>query len=246
MEIILDRVAHAAGGMPILGPLSLVVGSGEVVAVLGPSGCGKSTLLRLVGGLELPTAGRISMRGAAPGHNAVAFVFQDPTLLPWRTVAGNVALPLEHLAKGEVGHRVGDVLRRVGLSDFARFYPKELSGGMRQRVSLARALVVQPAVLLMDEPFSALDAGTRRILHSDLVRVWEESLFTGLYVTHSMAEAVRIGHRIVVLSPRPGALCDVIALDVPLAERRADHPAVVAAHRRLAACLDDAEGLVDA
>ncbi|MCK4712284.1 MAG: ABC transporter ATP-binding protein, partial [Marinosulfonomonas sp.] len=203
----------------------------------GPSGCGKSTLLRFIGGLERPTSGQVLQLGAPPADslNPYTFVFQDFALLPWRTVDGNVRLVLEDhgLSRGEVDEIVANVLARTKLSDFADALPKNLSGGMKQRVALARALAVRPAVWLMDEPLSALDAQTRELLMDDLVGLWLRTPFTAVYVTHNLAEAVRLGHRIVVLSRRPGAVRKVIDIATPLGERRSGDTALAEIEQEL-------------
>jgi len=237
MEILVANLSHAFGDLAVLQDISLSVASGEIVAVLGPSGCGKTTLLRLVGGLEMSVAGSISTRsGAADAANpTIAHVFQDATLLPWRTVAGNVALPLEHrgLARAECDRRVAAALERVSLAAFANYYPKNLSGGMRQRTNLARALVVDPAVLLLDEPLASLDELTRDQVLADLARLWQESRYTCLMVTHSPLESVRLGHRVVVLSDRPARIRGIVAIDLPINERHDLHPAIIAARDRI-------------
>ncbi|MFD2205703.1 ABC transporter ATP-binding protein [Kiloniella antarctica] len=204
--------------------INLNITSGQIVCIVGPSGCGKSTLLRLIGGLEQPTAGEILQVGEAPKGclNPLTYVFQDFALLPWRTVAGNISLVLEDhsLSDKRVEEIITDVLDRCKLSDFAKVFPKQISGGMKQRVAIARALAVNPAVMLMDEPLSALDSQTRELLMDDIVSLWTRKPFTAVYVTHNLTEAVRLGHTIVVLSRRPGQIRDVITIDKPLAERR--------------------------
>jgi NitT/TauT family transport system ATP-binding protein len=237
MDLIATGLGHAYDGLTVLDDISLTVASGEIVALLGPSGCGKSTLLRMLGGLERPATGRVEMRGAPPAAslNPLTYVFQDFALVPWRTVAGNVALPLEHhrLGAADRARRVADALARVGLSDFAKAYPRQLSGGMKQRTAIARAFAVEPAVLLMDEPLSALDAQTRDLLIEDLVRLWTETRFTAVYVTHNVAEAVRLGHRVVVLSRRPGRIRAVVEIAEPLDRRREGSPALGAAREQI-------------
>ena len=226
MDLIVEAVSHAYGGLTVLDGVSLTVQSGEVVAVLGPSGCGKSTLLRIMGGLERPSAGQVFTAGqvARGTLNPLTYVFQDFALVPWLSVAANVALPLQHhpMPAAERRARVAAALNQVNLEGFADAYPKQLSGGMRQRTAIARALAVNPAILLMDEPLSALDAQTRELLLDDLVRLWTETRFTAVYVTHNLAEAVRIGHRIAVLSRRPGRIRAVVEIPMPLSERRDD------------------------
>ena len=197
---------------------------GEIVAVVGPSGCGKSTLLRLIGGLERPMSGRVLLSGEPPAGslNPLTYIFQDFALLPWRTVEGNVSLVLED--RGIRGHAaraiIDDVLARTKLSEFRKAWPRQLSGGMKQRVAIARALAVRPAILLMDEPLSALDAQTRELLLDDLVGLWGRERYSAWATcTHNLAEAVRLGHRIIVLSRRPGRIREVVEIDMPLAER---------------------------
>ncbi|WP_340110447.1 ABC transporter ATP-binding protein [Pikeienuella sp. HZG-20] len=237
MELVLDRVSHRYGGTEVLSDISLAIPAGEILCVVGPSGCGKSTLLRLLGGLERPAEGEVAQLGAPPEGclNPLTYIFQDFALLPWRTVAGNVALALEHhpLGKARKAEIVADVLARTRLSDFASALPRQISGGMKQRVAIARALAVNPAVMLMDEPLSALDSQTRELLMDDLVSLWSRQPFTAVYVTHNLAEAVRLGHRIVVLSRRPGRVRDVVAIDAPLSERGAGDPALERVQARL-------------
>ncbi len=222
MRLILEDIGHRYGELVVLEDIRLAVDSGERLAIVGPSGCGKSTLLFIAGGLLRPERGRVFLEGAPPEGclNPLTFVFQDFALLPWRTVAGNVALALEgRLSRRAIRERVREVLEQAGLSEFARAYPRELSGGMRQRVGIARALAVRPAVLLMDEPLSALDAQTRELLLEEFLALWQRHRTTTLYVTHNLDEAVRIADRICVLSRRPGRLRAVLEVGVPLAER---------------------------
>ncbi len=223
MKVVLRQVGHAYGDLPTLDGISFDLGQGETVVLIGPSGCGKSTLLNLVGGLLELQQGSIELVGAPPAGclNPLTFVFQDFALLPWRSVAGNVALALEHhaLDAAERAARIRDVLALCGLSDFAEALPKQLSGGMRQRVGIARAIAVKPAVLLMDEPLSALDAQTRELLMEDLIAIWARERTTTLYVTHNLAEAVRLADRVVVLSRRPGRIKAIVDLPIPVAER---------------------------
>jgi len=237
VDLVAEGLSHGYGPLAVLDGIDLTIRSGEIVVILGPSGCGKSTLLRMLGGLERPAAGRVLMAGAPPAGclNPLTYVFQDFALAPWRTVAENVALGLEHqpMSAGARAQRVAEALDRVNLSEFAGAYPKQLSGGMKQRTSIARALAVNPAILLMDEPLSALDAQTRDLLMDDLLRLWGETRFTAAYVTHNLAEAVRLGHRVVVLSRRPGRIRDIVSIEVPLAERREGDPRLVAAHQRI-------------
>ncbi len=207
-------------GVMALGPLDLDVRQGEFVSLLGPSGCGKSTALRLIAGLNAPTSGmvRVSRRAdrSRAGHS-IGFVFQEPTLMPWTSVHENVRLPLK-LARApaaEANARVGDVLMQVGLSEFAEAYPRELSGGMKMRVSLARALVTDPDILLMDEPFAALDEITRFRLNNDLLSLWRNLRKTVIFVTHSVFESVYLSQRVVVMTPRPGRLSAELRIDAP-------------------------------
>ena len=223
MDIRLAAITHRYGDTDVLDDITLDVPSGRIVCVVGPSGCGKSTLLRLIGGLERPTAGRVLQVGAPHEGclNPLTYIFQDFALLPWRSVRGNVALVLEdhRLGRRRTDRIIADVLSRTRLSEFADALPKQISGGMKQRVAIARALAVSPAVLLMDEPLSALDSQTRELLIDDLVTLWTGEPFTAVYVTHNLAEAVRLGHRVVVLSRRPGRIREIVEIAKPLAER---------------------------
>jgi NitT/TauT family transport system ATP-binding protein len=215
------------------------VREGETLALLGPSGCGKSTLLGIMGGLLEPSEGGVHVRGEPPpgSLNPFTYIFQDFALLPWRTVAGNIALALEHhaLSAAERSRRVEEALRLTGLEEFAHAYPRQLSGGMRQRVGIARATAVRPAVLLLDEPLSALDAQTRELLMEDLVKIWGRERTTSVYVTHNLFEALRMADRIAVLSRRPGRLKETITVDIPLSQRGApEHAAAISAlHKRI-------------
>jgi len=223
MQVVLEDVGYAYGDLPVLDGVGFTVNEGETAALIGPSGCGKSTLLNLVGGLLPQQTGRISTMGAPPAGclNPLTFVFQDFALLPWRTVAGNVALALEHhpLGQAEQQARIDQVLKLCGLGDFADALPRQLSGGMRQRVGIARAIAVKPAVMLMDEPLSALDAQTRELLMEDLIAIWARERTTTLYVTHNLNEAVRLADQVVVLSRRPGRIKRIVAIPVPVGER---------------------------
>ena len=223
MDLIADHISHRFGTLAVLDDVSFTVGAGEVVAIVGPSGCGKSTLLSILGGLLLPSGGAAELRGAPPKDslNPLTFVFQDFALLPWFTVEANVGFPLEHTGLDPARRRavVDDALRRTGLSDFRGAYPKQLSGGMRQRVGIARALAVRPAILLMDEPLSALDSQTRELLMEDFVRLLTDGAMGAVYVTHNLEEAVRLADRIVVLSRRPGRIREVVPIAMTRAER---------------------------
>ena len=198
----------------------LAVREGEFVSLLGPSGCGKSTVLRIVAGLSDPTGGAVewpSPRAMAKSESPIGFVFQEPTLMPWANVFNNVLLPLKlkGVSTETARARVVGALDRVGLKDFGRAYPRELSGGMRMRVSIARALVTAPALLLMDEPFAALDEITRFKLNNDLLQVWQALRTTVVFVTHSVFESVYLSSRIVVMAPRPGRVFSELAIDAP-------------------------------
>ncbi len=223
MDIRFDAISHRYGDTEVLRDITLDIPSGKIVCLVGPSGCGKSTLLRFAGGLERPSAGRILQLGTPPEGclNPLTYVFQDFALLPWRSVKGNISLVLEdHGIRGQKADAIiSDVLARTKLTDFAGALPKQLSGGMKQRVAIARALAVNPAVMLMDEPLSALDSQTRELLMDDLIALWTRTPFTAVYVTHNLAEAVRLGHRVAVLSRRPGRLRDIVEIDKPLSER---------------------------
>jgi NitT/TauT family transport system ATP-binding protein len=206
-------------GTVALAGLDLDVRDGEFLALLGPSGCGKSTALRIIAGLTEPTQGAVEWTTAARTANAnrLGFVFQEPTLMPWANVANNVLLPLKlkGVAADAAGARVEAALERVGLQKFAKAYPRELSGGMRMRVSIARALVTEPALLLMDEPFAALDEITRFKLNNDLLQVWQALRTTIVFVTHSVFESVYLSSRIVVMAARPGRVFAEVAIDAP-------------------------------
>jgi NitT/TauT family transport system ATP-binding protein len=207
-------------GTRALAGLNLEVNSGEFVSLLGPSGCGKSTALRIIAGLSEPTEGAIEWprAGAADGGGGrIGFVFQEPTLMPWATVFDNVLLPLKlkSTAADQAAERIEAVLDRVGLATFAASYPRELSGGMRMRVSIARALVTEPQLLLMDEPFAALDEITRFSLNDDLLQMWQALRTTIIFVTHSVFESVYLSSRIAVMAPRPGRIFTELAVDAP-------------------------------
>ena len=219
MDLIVDGVGHAYDGLQVLQGIDLVVRDGETLALIGPSGCGKSTLLGILGGLLQPTKGAVRLRGQPPAGtlNPFTYVFQDFALLPWRTVEGNVSLALEHhkLDAAQRKSAIDEVLALTGLAEFRAALPKQLSGGMRQRVGIARALAAKPAVLLLDEPLSALDAQTRDLLLEDFERLWTLRKVTAVYVTHNLDEALRLADRIVVLSRRPGRIREVVTVDVP-------------------------------
>jgi NitT/TauT family transport system ATP-binding protein len=227
MDLIADHISHRFGTLEVLDDVSFTVRAGEVVAIVGPSGCGKSTLLSILGGLLRPSAGQAQWRGAPPSGslNPLTFVFQDFALLPWCTVEENVAFPLLHTSLGLAERRavIDDALRRTSLIDFRSAYPKQLSGGMRQRVGIARALAVRPAILLMDEPLSALDSQTRELLIEDFIALLADGAMGAVYVTHNLEEAVRLADRIVVLSRRPGRIREVVTIPMTRGERGEIH-----------------------
>ncbi|MBN9006277.1 MAG: ABC transporter ATP-binding protein [Rhizobiales bacterium] len=199
-------------GVAALGPFDLDVSDGDFVSLLGPSGCGKSTALRIIAGLSAPTSGTVRVAG---GGRSIGFVFQEPTLMPWASVRDNVALPLKlaRRPRVDIDRHVDAVLARVGLAEFAMAYPRELSGGMRMRVSLARALVTDPDILLMDEPFAALDEITRFRLNNDLLALWHDLRKTVIFVTHSVFESVYLSRRVVVMTARPGRISAEFRID---------------------------------
>lgn len=236
LRLVVEGVGHRYGALDVLRGIGLVADPGEVMVLVGPSGCGKSTLLGIMGGLLAPTQGAVRCEGeiAEDCLNPLTYVFQDFSLLPWRTVAGNVALVLEDRMPGPAcAKRVREALAVTGLSEFAKALPRALSGGMRQRVGIARALAVRPACLLLDEPLSALDAQTRDLLLEEFADVITSAQTTTVYVTHNLGEAVRLGHQIVVLSRRPGTVRDVLRVDRPLAGRSAGDADLLALEQRL-------------
>jgi len=220
-EVLLQNVGKRFVGTakPVLEGIDLKIERGEFVSIIGPSGCGKSTLLKLVAGLIPCTSGEIAIDGAKPAEarKLVSFVFQDATLLPWRTVESNVALALEleGKPKAENEAQTASLLELVGLSHVAKHYPRQLSGGMKMRTSIARALATRPRLLLMDEPFAALDEMTRDRMNEELLRLREEQNWTVLFVTHSVAEAVFLASKVIVLAPHPGRVAHVVEVELP-------------------------------
>jgi NitT/TauT family transport system ATP-binding protein len=220
-EVTLKAVTKRFHGaaVPVLQDVSLTVERGEFVAILGPSGCGKSTLLKLVAGLTPCTSGEIRMEALTlrSARAVISFVFQDATLLPWRTVEKNIALALEleGRPKAEIAEAVPKLLDLVGLTGAGKRYPRQLSGGMKMRVSIARALATRPRLLLMDEPFAALDEITRDRMNEELLRLRAEQNWTVMFVTHSVAEAVFLASRVIILAPHPGRIAHEVAVDLP-------------------------------
>lgn len=211
------------GGEPVtaLKNVNLDIKQGEFISLLGPSGCGKTTLLRIIADLLQPTEGKITVRGETPRDirlkKKYGVVFQNPVLYDWRTIRRNICMPMElmEMKKAERTKQVTKMLDLVGLQDFGKRYPYELSGGMQQRVGIARALAIDPEILLMDEPFSALDEFTREKLHVDLLEIWRKTNKTVIFVTHNISEAVFLSDRVVVLSPHPGRVSTVIDINLP-------------------------------
>jgi NitT/TauT family transport system ATP-binding protein len=219
-----DVAKSYANGAVALDGFRMTLQGGEFVSLLGPSGCGKSTVLRLIAGLCQPTRGVVrrawdacSASGSNDDEQPLGCVFQEPTLLPWATVWKNVLLPLrlQGVGKSAAKSQADDALKTVGLSEFADAYPRELSGGMKMRASVARALVTRPRLLLLDEPFAALDEITRNRMNDDLRDIWRQRRWAGLFITHSVFESVYLSTRVLVMSPRPGRVVDEIAIDLP-------------------------------
>lgn len=215
-HIVVENLGHAfpsPDGTPlqVLEAVSFEVSRGGLVSIVGPSGCGKSTLLNLIAGIEKPARGEIRTDGA------VGFVFQRPRLLDWRTVRQNVELPLEEtaLSKQDRRRRVGEYLELVGLTGFEDYFPRQISGGMQQRVAIARALAIHPAILVMDEPFANLDAITAQRMREELVRIWQQTEKTVLFVTHDISEAAFLSQRVVIMTPKPARVLDTVAVELP-------------------------------
>ena len=229
MKVVFDNVGKqykGSDGKPLvaLEQINLTVYENEFVALVGPSGCGKSTLLNMAAGLLSPTSGRIYFDGLAFDRDPViAVVFQETGLFPWRTVVENIAFGLEeaHMPRAELQNRVSYNVDLVGLAGFEDSYPRQLSGGMRQRVGIARALAIQPDLLLMDEPFSALDAQSRLLMQEELLRIWSNTMLTTLYVTHNIQEAIYLADRVIVLSRRPGRIIRDVNINLPRHDRDA-------------------------
>ncbi len=242
MKLVIDGVsktfASAHGQkLTVLEDINLTVAEEEFVALVGPSGCGKSTLLNLTAGLLEPSGGSIYFTEAAATHvPAVGIVFQETGLFPWRSVYDNIAFGLEAagVPKNEQRERISHYIEMVGLNGFEKAFPHQLSGGMRQRVGIARALVINPDLLLMDEPFSALDAQTRTIMQEELVTLWEKTRLSTLYVTHNIQEAVLLADRVVLLSRRPGRISKILTIDIPRPEREnAEHAQAIDEYVRI-------------
>ena len=219
IEGVTTTYSSDAGDILALDEIDLDIASGEFVSIVGPSGCGKSTLLRCIGGLIPATGGSIRIGGEEiRGPDArIGYVFQKAVLLPWRTVENNLLLPFEINGRTTEANRDGvqKILQMVGLSDYAQHRPTELSGGMQQRVSVARALVMSPSILMMDEPFGALDAQTRESMNEELLRIWREAETTIVFVTHDIGEALFLSDRIVIMSAQPGGIQNIIDVDIP-------------------------------
>ena len=230
-------------GVEALAGIDLAVAPGSFVSLLGPSGCGKSTLLRIIAGLLPPTTGRV-VPGESGLERRLSFVFQEPTLMPWATIADNVYLPLRLAGerRDRAAPRIAETLAALGLGGFENAYPRELSGGMRMRVSIARALVTEPSLLLLDEPFAALDEFTRFRLNEDLLRLWERHDWTVIFVTHSIFESVFLSSRILVMTPRPGRILADLPVDLgyPRDAALRTAPAYVEACRRISDLMREA------
>jgi len=215
--ITVKDVTKAFGEVTALKNLDLTINKGEFVAFLGASGCGKSTALRMIAGLSKPTSGSIDLHGISANNGEISYVFQEPTLMPWATVYDNVYLPLRLKGKSrrECDEQIRAALEMVDLADFANIYPRQLSGGMKMRCSIARALITQPKLVLMDEPFAALDELTRFRLNDDLLSLWDRFKWTAIFVTHSVFEATYLSSRTFVFSPRISRVFAEVAIDVP-------------------------------
>lgn len=228
MRLELEKITHRYTSLTAVEEIDLSIEDGEVVALIGPSGCGKSTLLSIIGGLIRPSEGAVYQEGDTPKGclNPLTYVFQDFALLPWRSVEGNIRLVLRDrgLSRAEQNERISQALDWTNLGDFRKAFPKQLSGGMQQRVGIARALAVRPAVLLMDEPLSALDAQTRVLLMEEFVELITRMKVTTVYVTHNLEEAVRLANRVIALSRRPGRIKEIVEIPFPIHERKEADP----------------------
>jgi sulfonate transport system ATP-binding protein len=240
LMLVLDRVSKTyPNGVHALDGISLEVAPGEILVVIGGSGCGKSTMLRAISGLDTPTQGKVMLNGTAitAPHEDIGIIFQEPRLLPWLRVADNVGFGLDHCLKKERAHRIDAALNRVGLSEKAHMWPRELSGGQAQRVAIVRALVPRPQVLLLDEPFSALDAFTRADLQDHLLDLWTDAKPTLVMVTHDVEEAIVLADRVMVMRPHPGRVHEEIPCELPRPRDR-QSAAFDFAKRRVLAALD--------
>ncbi|MBI1952699.1 MAG: ABC transporter ATP-binding protein [Candidatus Omnitrophica bacterium] len=241
MQVVLEKVSKSfpgnGGSIAVLEELNFTIEKGEFVCLVGPSGCGKSTLIHLIAGLERPTSGRLLIDGSpvtGPGRDRVV-VFQEPALFPWLTVRRNVEFGLKMLGIGEAQRRQksAQYLKMVHLSRFADAYPHQLSGGMKQRVAIARALAMDPKILLMDEPFGALDAQTRRLLHEELLEIWQTTHKTIFFVTHNVREATVLGDKVLEMSARPGRIKGGFQIHLPRPRRESDPHLIVIQQRIL-------------
>ncbi|MBI3615125.1 MAG: ABC transporter ATP-binding protein [Candidatus Omnitrophica bacterium] len=240
MSVVLDRVSKRfsqnGSTVEVLKEISLTIEDGEFVCLVGPSGCGKSTLINLIAGLDLPSSGRVLIDGVpVTGSGDCGLVFQEPALFPWLTVQGNVEFGLRMAGSlpAKRRERTAKYLKMVHLSRFADFYPYQLSGGMKQRVAIARALVMDPKLLLMDEPFAALDAQTRRLLHEELLEIWQETGKTVFFVTHNVREATVLADKVLTISARPGRIKNGYAIHLPRPRRESDPHLIVIQQRIL-------------
>lgn len=221
VESVNKLFSRGDSSITVLDDINIEINHGEFISILGPSGCGKTTLLRIIANLETSTSGKVLLNGKTPNQARLdrdfAVVFQSPALLEWRNALNNVILPLEMMGMSQekARQKAKKMLEIVGLADFESSFPRELSGGMKQRVSIARALTLDPSILLMDEPFGALDRITREVMNAELLRIWEERNLTIVFITHNIQEAVMLSTRIVVMSSRPGRIQGILNVDLP-------------------------------